>query len=376
MKKPAMTAALLLLLTLLLTLTAGAAGDPVTDSVTDGLSTGELLEKAPDEVKDLLPGGQLTPSSLREMLSVQGVLDVLTNGLLSSVKAAVKDFGVVVGIVLVFVLLQSLKNSLNSDYLLSAFEITAALAISVAVFAAVKRGYTASYNAIEDLAGFMHTLMPVMASAITLTGAAVSSATLAPVILMAVDAAVRFNATVFLPLLNIYFSLSLMAAVSDKINISGMLKFVKNIISVGMGLILTLLVGVLSLQRVIAGASDNLAGRAAKFALGSFIPVVGGILKDVAETVFSAMGIIKSTAGVFGIVAIFIMLAPIVIRSLMYMLIFQFATALSKAAGESGITRYLENVGGVWSILCAVTVTEGMLMILSLGILLSVGVPQ
>ncbi|MFR3922674.1 MAG: stage III sporulation protein AE [Dysosmobacter welbionis] len=60
-------------------------------------------------------------------------------------------------------------------------------------------------------------------------------------------------------------------------------------------------------QRVIAGSTDAVTVKAAKFTMSSLVPVVGGILSDAAETVLAGARILKNAVGVFGMLAVLCM---------------------------------------------------------------------
>ena len=72
----------------------------------------------------------------------------------------------------------------------------------------------------------------------------------------------------------------------------------------------TLFVGLLSLQSLVGAAADTLGGRAIKFSLTSFVPVVGGALSEAFNTVKGCLGLLKSTLGGFGILATVLIVLP------------------------------------------------------------------
>ena len=60
----------------------------------------------------------------------------------------------------------------------------------------------------------------------------------------------------------------------------------------------------LTVTGAVAGNADALTQKAAKTALSGLVPVVGGILSDAAETVAAGAGVLKSTVGVAGLLAV------------------------------------------------------------------------
>ena len=76
--------------------------------------------------------------------------------------------------------------------------------------------------------------------------------------------------------------------------IAGTLKWVVTSI---LTVVLLVFVGYLTVSGVIAGSTDAVTVKAAKFTMSSLVPVVGGILSDAAETVLAGAGILKNAVG-------------------------------------------------------------------------------
>ena len=91
--------------------------------------------------------------------------------------------------------------------------------------------------------------------------------------------------------------------------IAGTLKWVVTSV---LTVVLLVFVGYLTVSGVIAGSTDAVTVKAAKFTMSSLVPVVGGILSDAAETVLAGAGILKNAVGVFGMLAVLCMcVAPL-----------------------------------------------------------------
>ncbi|MCI4060653.1 stage III sporulation protein AE, partial [Bacillus cereus] len=58
---------------------------------------------------------------------------------------------------------------------------------------------------------------------------------------------------------------------------------------------LTILLGVLSVQGTATAVADGIAVKTAKYVTGNFIPVVGRMFTESADTVISASGVLKNT---------------------------------------------------------------------------------
>ena len=67
---------------------------------------------------------------------------------------------------------------------------------------------------------------------------------------------------------------------------------------------LTIFVGLLSLEGTLSSSVDGLTAKTAKAAVSNFIPVVGKVLGDSIDTVLGCASILKNAVGIVGVVII------------------------------------------------------------------------
>lgn len=150
------------------------------------------------------------------------------------------------------------------------------------------------------------------------------------VLAMAAGAGVpALAAGLVLPLLRIYLALALCSsAAGAKLGgLAGSLyRFGKWALVTGV----TLFTGILSLQAVVNGQVDAAAAKAAKLALSSGVPIVGGALGDAVGAIRNSVQIVKSGVGAFGILAAVCIFLPAMAECLLW----SGACALGQAAAE------------------------------------------
>lgn len=363
-------------LTLLTATAARAEDDRVTRQLYEGLLQsfgGESYQSAlPDEVRQLLPDNALLqPGELAEAFSLRNVVNWLSGGLYQILRVTLADFAKVLLLVMVFALATALRQGMNTDYADSIVNITAVLCISVAVYGIMKNSMAQCVSAIESSTRLMEVGIPVLMAAGVASGRALSSMILPGAISAGMTLFSRINSGFFIPVLSLYFALALAAAVSDSASLRSLCRVFKQVMTFCMGFLTTLMAGLLSLQKIVSSASDNIATSAAKFAMGSVIPVVGGILTDALGTVLGCINVIRSSVGAIGIFALLVILVPIAVRVLLYSQLFKVTAAVSELFGDGGVPQFLSAVADVWSMLAAMTVCQGVYLIAATAILAS-----
>ena len=97
---------------------------------------------------------------------------------------------------------------------------------------------------------------------------------------------------------------------------------VKKAVTVGLGLIMTVFTGLMTIQGMAGASADNVSSKAIRFAASSFIPIIGSSV--------SSLGVIRTSVGSIGIIVLFI----IILRPLISVIAVKFAIFLAKCVNE------------------------------------------
>ncbi|HWQ50217.1 MAG TPA: hypothetical protein VN369_00315 [Terriglobales bacterium] len=330
-------------------------GGALEDVMPDGAST--LLEEVPDS------------GSISNALSLRSIVNVLSGGVYKIVGSVLADFAKVMLIVLIFILAEALREGVGAKFAETSLNLTAVLSVSIAVYSVMEDAIRMCTEAISDAVSLLDVAIPVIAAAGAASGKMVSSMVLPGGIAVVIGLFGKLNAYLLLPVMSVYFALSLASSLMPDGALSGICKAIKETVVFAMGLFTTVAAGLLSLQKIVAGASETVVTGAAKFTLGSVIPIVGGIITDAFETVVGCVDVIRAAVGVAGVVGLMILLGPPIIRVLLYSLLFKFASATAALSGEGGVPTFLSAVSDVWGILAAVTICQCIYLITATAIM-------
>ena len=168
-------------------------------------------------------------------------------------------------------------------------------------------------NSINSLVAFSNTLIPLLITLILTTGSIASANILQPILLFLITFIGNFINGIIMPFILISTSLSIVSKISDRIQLDKLSKFFKSSVIWILGVVLTLFVGVLSMEGTLSSSVDGITAKTAKAAVSGFIPVVGKILGDAVDTVIGCTSILKNTVGIVGVVVIIgICILPII----------------------------------------------------------------
>ena len=224
----------------------------------------------------------------------------------------------------------------------------------------------------NNLVGFMNALIPILITLMTYTGSIVTGGLLQPIILFMINFLANTIQNILIPLVLITAALSIIAKISEKVQITKITKFFKSSITWFLGIALTIFVGVVSLEGTLSSSIDGITAKTAKAAVSSIIPVVGKVLGDVVDSVLGCGVILKNAVGIVGIIVVIgICIAP-VIKLGTLTIIYNLAAGIIEPVSDGKIVKLLEEVGGIFKLLFAILCTLSVMLIIGVTLVVKI----
>ena len=228
-------------------------------------------------------------------------------------------------------------------------------------------------EAIGSMISFVLALIPLLLALIASSGGIISAAFFHPVILFLMNISGMFMQYVILPLLFLATLLSIVSTMSDHYKVTQLAQLIRNW-SIGlMGLFLTVFLGVISVQGASTAITDGVAIRTAKFVTGNFIPVIGRIFTDAADTVVSASGLLKNSVGIAGVAILLIIVAFPALKILMIAFIYKFAAAILQPLGGGPVIKCLDIISKSVIYVFAALGIVSLMFFLSITVIVAAG---
>ena len=197
----------------------------------------------------------------------------------------------------------------------------------------------------NDLVSFINLLIPLLLSLLVYTGSIATSTMIQPILLFSINFISNIIQDILIPIVLIVAIFSIISKISEKVQIDKLSKFLKSGVIWSLGVILTLFVGIVSLEGTLSSSVDGITAKTAKAAVSGVIPVVGKILGDVVDSVLGCGVILKNAIGLIGVIVVIgICIVPIIkiaILSIMYNL----ASAVIQPISDEKIVKLLEEMG-------------------------------
>lgn len=227
-------------------------------------------------------------------------------------------------------------------------------------------------QSVQNLVSFINLLIPILITLMITTGCITSAGILEPIILFMVTIIGNFIVNVVIPIVLVSTALGIISQISDKIQIDKLAKFMKSSTIWVLGVILTLFVGVTSLEGNLSSSVDGVTAKTTKAAVSNFIPVVGKILGDAVDTVLGCSIILKNALGVVGVIIIIgICIVPI-LKLATLMTMYYLGSALCQPIADGKIIKLLAHMGDTFKLLLAVLCSVSVMLIIGVTLIVKI----
>lgn len=219
-----------------------------------------------------------------------------------------------------------------------------ALGITAVIYGDLHGLMSLCLETLESMDIFSTSMMPVMASALTISGAPATAALTYGATMFVFDLTVSLITGVLVPAVSGYIAVITVNAAIGNDMLSRMADFIKWAVTGILKILLTGFVAYITISGTVSHGLDNSAVKTAKFALSGSIPVVGGIISGATDTLLSGAILLKNALGVFGMLCIAaICMIPFLRVGISY-LVFKAGTAVLSPVTPPQLSKLMEGI--------------------------------
>ena len=287
----------------------------------------------PEDVLDLMP---VEKESFGE-----GLWKVVTSAIKTLQPQIAEASAACVSLIAVVILVSVLKQLPGGSAHL--VELTGCLAVAILLLSQTRSMISLGIATVEQLSDYGKLILPVMTAAMAAQGGISTSAALYTGTAI-FDAILSTGiAKLLVPMVYIYLVLSVAASALNEDMLAKFKDFVKWLTSWGLKMILYIFTGYMSITGAVSGSADAASIKAAKLTISGMVPVVGSILSDASESVIVGVGIMKSAAGIYGVLAIIaIWISPFLQLGIQYLLL-KLTGAVCDSFGSKQVTGLIRS---------------------------------
>lgn len=322
----------------------------------------ELLDAAPPEAQEYLDDSESGDFS--------GGLAQLWNAVKGKAEQTVRERIRNAALILLAVLLCGMADGVSKELKNPAAEqmpsMVGALTITALTVGSLDSLMGLGNNTIQELGNFSQTLLPALAAATAAAGAVTSASLQQTAAVFFANLLIQLISELLMPMVYLYTGILTAAAILPNDRLKGIADALKKIVTSILSISLLSFTLYLSAAHIISGSADALTVKVAKSTVSSMVPVVGGILSEVSETVLAGAGTLRNTIGIFGMLAVLSACAHPFLQLGVQYLLYKLAALLASTVGSGRLCHLIDGLGGAFGLILGMTGACALTLLVSI----------
>lgn len=317
-----------------------------------------------EKVKQLLNGEYTANFS--------SIMSFIFSTFLNGIKQFLPSLCIIVAIAILCNLIGNFKGK-NSKSLSEIVHFVCYSTIIVMVCSQITNFISVASNTISSMKLQMEATFPIILTLMATVGSTTSVGIYQPTLAILSGGIINIFNYFILPLFIISFLLNIVGNISKNIKLSKFSSLLNDIFKWAIGGIFTIFTGVLAVKGISAGSFDGVSIRTAKFAMKTYIPIVGGYLSDGFNLLMASSVLIKNSVGVAGLLMVFLSIVYPVITILIYKWCLHLISSILEPLMDDKISTFLFGVSKTLNMLIASILCVALMYIISTALLLTSG---
>lgn len=326
--------------------------------------TGEFFEEINIE--------EMLNSAIKGEVDNSPIYKKIFNILGDEVKTGVKSIISILVIIIIHSILKSISENLQNEDLSKIIYYVQYIAIVTVIMTNFSSIITMVKETAINLVGIINSLVPILISLMLYTGSITTSSVLEPIILFMINFIGNLIQNILIPAVLIATTLSIISKIGDKVQINKLAKFFNSGVVWVLGVLLTIFVGVISLEGTLSSSVDGITVKTTKAIVSSSIPVVGKILGDAVDSVLGCGIILKNAIGVIGVIIIVGICIMPIIKIAILTISYKVLAGVCEPIADEKIIKLLEQIGDIFKVLLAILCSISVMVIIGITLVIKI----
>ncbi len=225
-------------------------------------------------------------------------------------------------------------------------------------------------NTISNISILMQAIFPVLLTMTTLLGGVTTSAVFKPMMTTLVTIITVFISKIIIPMFIAAIAFSIVGNLTKSVKLDKLTEFFKSSATYILGGVFSLFVAFLTFQGLTGGVIDSISIKTAKFAMQSYIPVLGGYLSDGFDLMLASLVLIKNSIGVIGLIMILSIIALPTIKIIVLSLGLKLASGIIEPVCDNKFSKMLSNIASNMTLLIISLVGAGFMFLITIMLII------
>lgn len=276
----------------------------------------------------------------------------------------------IIALALIGNMLQVLKPNTNGKSISNIINFVTYGVVAILVLSIVVKMITLTSQTLWTIKAQMDAIFPVLLTFLTAIGGNVSASVYQPAMAILTGMIINVFNYILLPLFIFSVSISIVSNLSNNIKLDKFASFFNSTFKWTIGLIFTIFSAFISIQGLTAGSVDGISMRTMKYALRSYIPMLGGYISDGMGLVLASSNLIKNAVGGAGLFMLLATVLSPLIQLVLFMLALKLIAGIVEPLGNKQIASFISMLSKSVVLLIVLLIGVSFIYFIMLGLVM------
>ncbi len=230
-----------------------------------------------------------------------------------------------------------------------------------------------SSNTILSIQKQMEVIFPILLVMLTSVGGVSTSATMQPMVgILSSGVIYLFNAFV-LPIFVFSVIFTIVGNLSNEVKLDKFNKFFSSLFKWVIGGIFTIFLAIIAIKGLTASSIDGISIKTAKFALKTYIPILGGYLSDGFNLILVSSMLIKNAVGGVGLLLFLLTIIAPIVNLVVLSLGLKLVAAIVEPISDNKIPNFIYSVANLLTMLIVCLIAVAFMYLIVVGLFMLSG---
>lgn len=225
-------------------------------------------------------------------------------------------------------------------------------------------------NSISSIKGQMEIIFPILLTLMTAIGGTASVAVYQPAVAFLSSFIMQIFTSVLMPIFIFMLVFTIVSNLTSTVKLDKFTKFFGSTFKWITGTIFTVFMAFLAIQGITASTYDGVSVRTAKYAIRSYVPILGGYLSEGFDVIMSSSMLIKNAVGASALVLMFVSVISPIIQIVVFSLILKLASAILEPLTDSRISDFIYSIGKSLTLLVTMVIGVAFMYLITTGLIM------
>ena len=277
---------------------------------------------------------------------------------------------IIIAVALIGSMIQGLKPYNNGKSISNVIHFVTYGIIVVLVLSITVKMVALTTNALQSMKAQMDGIFPILLTLLTAIGGSASTTVYQPAMAILTSTVMNLFTYLLLPIFIFSIVFSVVSNLSSSVKLEKFTSFFNSSYKWLTGLIFTIFTAFLSIQGITAGSIDGISIRTAKYAIRSYIPIVGSYISDGMGLILLSSNLIKNALGATGL---FLLLATILsplLQLILFMLALKLIAGIVEPLGNKQIANFIASLSKSMVLLIVLIIGVAFVYFIMLGLIM------